>query len=78
MRTRNLLPKTAVAAAFHVAPRSIDRWVRDAALGFPQPTMIRKRCYFDAAELEAWKAARLRKSIAAREALQDRGSTLDA
>ncbi|MEK4034255.1 hypothetical protein WOC76_12675 [Methylocystis sp. IM3] len=60
---KKLKPKPAVARDFNVTPRSIDRWVRDPQLGFPQPVKIHTRCYFDVDALEAWKASRIRASV---------------
>jgi predicted DNA-binding transcriptional regulator AlpA len=57
---KKLKPKPDVARDFGVTTRSIDRWIKDESLGFPQPVKINTRCYFDADAREAWKAARLR------------------
>lgn len=31
------------------------RWLKDAALGFPEPTRINKRRFWKLADLEAWE-----------------------
>nr|WP_249145865.1 DNA-binding protein [Bradyrhizobium diazoefficiens] len=46
-----LIPTRQVAARYNVTLRSIDRWTRDPALGFPQPIQINTRNYFDEQEL---------------------------
>lgn len=48
------LPMRAVCARYEVVSRSIERWLERSELGFPQPTYINKRRYWDAAELDAW------------------------
>ena len=35
-----------------VVPRSLHRWKNDPTLGFPQPTVINKRDYYDPQEIE--------------------------
>ena len=59
---KKLKPAPDVARSFGVSLRSIERWVRDGSLGFPQPVKINRRNYFDAAALEDWKTRRLRDS----------------
>ena len=46
-----------VRARYQRSHVSIWRWVRDPALGFPQPLQINRINYFRLAELEAWEAA---------------------
>jgi len=46
-----------VQACYQRSHISIWRWVRDPALGFPQPLQINRINYFRLAELEAWEAA---------------------
>jgi predicted DNA-binding transcriptional regulator AlpA len=43
---------------------TIWRWVRDPALGFPQPIQINGRSYWRLSDLEAWEAAQASKSAA--------------
>jgi len=57
---------TAAAARKRYAPSSrvmdrydrhrttLNRWLKDPALGFPKPTRIRGRLYWDEAALDAW------------------------
>jgi len=40
------LPTRQVADRYKVHPRTVDRWVRDPALGFPSPMDINGRKYW--------------------------------
>jgi predicted DNA-binding transcriptional regulator AlpA len=40
---------------YGVASRTIDRWLADADLGFPQPLVINGRRYWDLGEIEQWE-----------------------
>jgi hypothetical protein len=51
------ITNTALAAELDVCPRTLDRWLRDIALGFPRPHYVNKRKYFERSEIENWKAA---------------------
>jgi predicted DNA-binding transcriptional regulator AlpA len=51
---------TALAARFDVCTRSIDRWLDDPDLGFPQPIYINRRRFWDLAEIESWERNRAR------------------
>jgi hypothetical protein len=51
-----LLPTRAVCSRYSVCSRTVDRWVADTRLAFPQPTIINRRRYFLLAELVAWEA----------------------
>ena len=53
-----LLPTRQVCERYHVTDRTIDRWIKDIDLGFPQPLMINRRRYFREAELQRWERAR--------------------
>ncbi len=48
---------------FDVDRRTIGRWIRNPALGFPRPVRINGRLYFRRDEIESWKRSRLRQSI---------------
>jgi hypothetical protein len=54
----SLLPTRAVCARYQVVPRTIERWVEDEGLGFPQPLFINRRKYFRQRELEAFERRR--------------------
>jgi predicted DNA-binding transcriptional regulator AlpA len=53
---RTYLAARHVRRRYGVSDMSLWRWLRDPALGFPQPLRIRGRRYWDAALLEAWDA----------------------
>ena len=52
------LPTSMVADRFHVATRTVERWMEDPLLNFPQPLLINKRRYWSLAELENWERVR--------------------
>lgn len=55
---KTYLPGPAVRARYGVTDMSLWRWLRDDALGFPQPLRIHGRRFWKLAELEAWEATR--------------------
>jgi predicted DNA-binding transcriptional regulator AlpA len=48
-----------VAGRYSASTRSIDRWVADSALGFPQPFYINQRKYWSLRALSQWDHARI-------------------
>lgn len=52
------LPARAVRARYGVSDMSLWRWLRDEALGFPQPIRVNGRRFWQIAQLEAWEASR--------------------
>jgi predicted DNA-binding transcriptional regulator AlpA len=46
-----------VQARYQKSHVTIWRWVRDPALGFPQPIQINRLNYWRLADLAAWEAA---------------------
>jgi predicted DNA-binding transcriptional regulator AlpA len=52
------LPTRAVMERYQVSDRSIDRWVADPNLGFPQPLKINRKRFFYEHELDAFDATR--------------------
>jgi predicted DNA-binding transcriptional regulator AlpA len=56
-KRRSLIPTRALIERYNVCDRTIDRWTADPELGFPKPRMIRKRRYWDEAELDDFDAA---------------------
>jgi len=46
-----------VQARYNRSHVTIWRWVRDPALGFPQPIQINRLNYWRLVDLEAWEAA---------------------
>jgi predicted DNA-binding transcriptional regulator AlpA len=47
-----------------ISVMTLWRWERDAKLGFPRPTEINGRKYYDLAEVEAWERHRALASTA--------------
>ncbi len=54
-RVRQRLKARMVCERFNVVDRTLDRWVADPRLGFPQPLYVNGRRYFDLDEIEAWE-----------------------
>jgi hypothetical protein len=52
------LPGRAVRDRYHVSDMTLWRWLQDAELKFPKPTVINRRRYWLLKELEAWERAR--------------------
>jgi excisionase family DNA binding protein len=48
---------TQLAAELGVHPRTLARWLRDGAMGFPRPRVVNKRNYFERDAVDAWKTA---------------------
>jgi hypothetical protein len=64
---RPLWPSRMVCEYFAgITPRSLHRWKNDPAMGFPQPTTINRRDYYDPREIEDF--ALKRRAIADHEA----------
>lgn len=54
--SKHLLPAQDVRAKFgNISDMTLWRWLHDESLGFPQPTMIRNRRFWDADEIEAFR-----------------------
>jgi Helix-turn-helix domain len=53
-----LLPTRQVCARYRVNIRTVERWLENDKLGFPQPIYINKRRYFHLNELEAFERQR--------------------
>lgn len=53
-----MVPARTVMNRYGVVSRTLDRWVKNAALGFPAPVVINRRRYFRLAELEQWERER--------------------
>jgi hypothetical protein len=56
----------ALAAELGICARTLDRWLHDAALGFPRPHVVNKRRYFERNAIDAWKTATAVKAAGAR------------
>ena len=50
-----LWPIRRVLQRYGVCARTIDRWIADQTLGFPQPIVINRRRYFSERQLEEWE-----------------------
>jgi hypothetical protein len=51
-----------------ISAMTVWRWQRDESLGFPKPTVIRNRNYWDANEIEAFRDRMAREAISKRAA----------
>lgn len=52
-----LITSAQVRAIFGgISDMSLWRWINDPALNFPKPSYIQRRRFFDAAEIEAFRA----------------------
>jgi predicted DNA-binding transcriptional regulator AlpA len=58
------LPARLVAARYTASLRTIDRWLLDERLGFPQPVYLGRMRFWRVADLEAWEAAQAERSAA--------------
>jgi predicted DNA-binding transcriptional regulator AlpA len=58
-RSKKKLPTRAVMARYDVSDRTIDRWVANTLLGFPQPIRINRRRYWDESALDAFDESRV-------------------
>lgn len=52
--TGRKVPTRGVCTRYGVCDRTVARWERDQELGFPRPTIINNRKYFDENELTTW------------------------
>jgi predicted DNA-binding transcriptional regulator AlpA len=50
-----LWPIRKVLQRYGVCARTIDRWIADQTLGFPQPIVINRQRYFSERQLEEWE-----------------------
>jgi predicted DNA-binding transcriptional regulator AlpA len=57
LRPNRKLQNRDLMARYGVADRTIDRWLADPHLGFPQPMVIKRRRYWDETEVDAFDAA---------------------
>jgi hypothetical protein len=47
-----------VAQRYNISTRTINRWLSDPQLSFPQPLIINRRRYWDSEALTEWERAR--------------------
>ena len=57
-RSKKLLPTRVVMDRYSVSDRTIDRWVADPKLNFPQPIRINRKRFFYEHELEEFDETR--------------------
>jgi excisionase family DNA binding protein len=60
------IPTPQLARELGVSRRTLGRWLRDGALGFPRPHCVNRRLYFERHAIEAWKTATAVKIAGAR------------
>jgi hypothetical protein len=54
----SLVPSRKVQRRYDIVDRTLDRWVLNPTLGFPQPVIINRRRYWRVGELAAWERSR--------------------
>jgi hypothetical protein len=62
--TSKYLPTAKVAERYGRTPRTIERWLDDEKLNFPQPVYISRFKYWNIDELESWERKRVAASVA--------------
>jgi predicted DNA-binding transcriptional regulator AlpA len=59
MQAKQYITRKKLLARFGgISAMTLWRWERDEKLGFPRPTEINGRKYYDLAEVEAWERER--------------------
>lgn len=67
--SKHLLPAKDVRAMFGgVSQMTLWRWLQDESLGFPRPTLIRSRRYWDSDEIEAFRQRTINSALSKRAA----------
>jgi predicted DNA-binding transcriptional regulator AlpA len=59
-----LLPIRQILERYSVSDRTIDRWVADPKVGFPQPMVIQRRRFWRLAEIEQFERDRAPAKVA--------------
>jgi predicted DNA-binding transcriptional regulator AlpA len=54
---RSWIPATELADELGISRRTLARWLRDVALGFPRPKIVNHRLYFERSAIDQWKTA---------------------
>lgn len=62
------LPAKQVLARYGVVDMTLDRWVKDARMGFPKPVYFGRLRFWKLSELVAFEQDAARKSMASRNA----------
>jgi len=57
-------PSGKVAARYGVHRTTLNRWLKNEAMGFPKPDRVRGRLYWDEDKLDAWDQARAGRDLA--------------
>jgi predicted DNA-binding transcriptional regulator AlpA len=60
----NFLPASQVWQRYGKTDRTLDRWLKDPAVAFPRPVVIRNRRYFREAEIIEWERSQASKRAA--------------
>jgi predicted DNA-binding transcriptional regulator AlpA len=63
--TDRLLRSRAVQERYGITDRTLDHWLADPELGFPQPLIINRLRYFREAELASWERQRAAETASA-------------
>lgn len=58
-------PATETAKHFGVSRKTFGKWMKDAALGFPQGIIINHHVYIDISQREAWEIAQAERNTVA-------------
>jgi predicted DNA-binding transcriptional regulator AlpA len=67
--SKRLLTSNEVRALFgDTCQMTLWRWLQDESLGFPKPTKIRQRRYWDADEIEAFRKRMVSAAVSERAA----------
>lgn len=67
--SKRLMSSKAVRTEFGgISAMTVWRWLQDESLGFPKPTIIRNRNYWNADEIEAFRDRMARAAITKRAA----------
>lgn len=53
-----LLPIRQLLSRYSVSDRTIDRWLADPRVGFPQPIVIQRRRFWRLADIEQFERSR--------------------
>jgi predicted DNA-binding transcriptional regulator AlpA len=60
------VPAPQLARELGISRRTLARWLREVALGFPRPAIIKNRLYFSRNDIETWKTAAARQAMGTR------------
>lgn len=67
--SKRLIPAKEIRAMFgSVSDMTLWRWLQDESLGFPRPTVIRNRRYWDADAIEGFQQRTINSALSKRAA----------